>query len=192
MKKATGLALFIACLGILFGACSKSMSYADYVKRENNRIEDFRKERDIVVLRDYPSNGVFKSNEYYLDESGVYINVVDSGNGKRAQNNDIVNFRFSGASSLPISESDTVNLIDIYHQPLKITYGVTTTYSGTQSSIYAEYYYLSPGMVIPLKYVGEGAVVKLIIPFKNNMGSTVQNSYYATYYYDRLEYTAIY
>ncbi|MDL2214776.1 DUF4827 domain-containing protein [Dysgonomonas sp. OttesenSCG-928-M03] len=192
MKKITGLSLFIVCLCIIFGACNKSMSYADYVKRENNRIEDFRKERDIVILKDYPTNRAFKSNEFYLDESGVYINVVDSGNGKRAKNNDIVTFRFSGASSLPISDSDTINLVDIYHQPLRITYGVATTYTGAQSSIYAEYNFLSPGMAVPLKYVGEGAVVKLIIPFKNNMGSTPQNSYYATYYYDRVEYTAIY
>lgn len=190
MRKVAGLVLFIACTALFLGACSKSMSYADYVKRENNRIEDFRNERNIVVLRDYPSNGVFKSNEYYLDASGVYINVVDSGNGTRAQYRSKVYYRFSGLSSLPIADSDTTNLSDIYPDLLTFTYGITTTYTSSNTSD-PGYYYLSTGITVPLQYVGEGAVVKLIIPFKNNIGSAFQNSYYMTYYYDRVTYSTI-
>lgn len=186
MRKIANLLFAIISIGLIFGSCSKSLSYSDYVKKERNLIQDFKSEKDLVFLQDYPSDGVFKSNEYYLDPSGVYINVVDSGNGKRAKANAQVYFRFSGASTLPLAESDTVTS----PLPLSFYYGVTSTYTSTNSSSIG-YYYLSPGIVVPLQYVGENAIVRLIIPFVNSIGSTSQNAYYATYYFDEVKYTQI-
>jgi hypothetical protein len=191
MKKVASLIFFAVCIGFLMVACKHSMTYADYVERENDRINEFIKAQNITVLKEYPKNGVFKEKEFYLDSSGVYINVVDSGNGKRAVARDDVYFRFSGAVLLPVSESDTVNLSDYHSQPLNIIYGLTTTYTNSSTSYIVEYSYLSPGLVVPLQYVGEGAIVRLIVPFRNSIGSALQSSYYATYYFDKVEYTTI-
>lgn len=190
MKKIIGFTLLIVCIGLIFGSCSSGMSYSDYVKREKKRINNFKAEHDIVVLPDYPSDGVFKDNEYYLDPSGVYIHVIDSGNGTRAENGAQVYFRFTGASTLPLAESDTVNLSSLSPLPLQFSYGVTTTYTSLNTSDVG-YYYLSPSMATPLKYVGEGAVVSLIVPFKGTIGSSYQNSSYTTFFYDRVTYSTI-
>lgn len=194
MKKTYGIVCLIASICFLFGACSKSESYADKVKKEKKRISSFIKEHNIEVLNDYPANGVFKSNEFYLDPSGVYINVVDSGNGKRA-NADTraeVYFRFRDAMWLPTSESDTISLSDVSTQPLGFNYGVTATYTYYDySTNIIPYYYLSPGVTIPLQYVGENAIVKLIVPFRNSIGSAYQRDAYTTIYFDYLEYTRI-
>ncbi|MEN9919727.1 MAG: hypothetical protein RL662_2163 [Bacteroidota bacterium] len=192
MKKIVALIVFVAGISLFFGACSKSESYADKVKNERKLINGFIADHNIVVLDKYPANGVFKSNEFYLDASGVYIHVVDSGNGKRANtdNRADVYCRFRQTMTLPTATSDTVSSTDFaYPQYLQFKYGVQSTYKTTQST-YA-YSYLSPGITIPLRYVGEGAIVKLIVPFNTATGSTYQSTTYRTIYYGELEYTRI-
>jgi len=194
MKKTIGLICFIIGACVLFAACSKSESYADKVKKEKNRISSFLSEHNIEVLHEYPTNGVFKSNQYYLDESGVYINVVDSGNGNRADasKRSKVLYRFKETMTLPAAESDTVDLNTLSTQPLSFNYGVSSTYSNSDYTNYSLYYlYLSPGVTIPLQYVGENAIVRLIVPFRNSIGSAYQIASYSTVYYGQLEYTKI-
>lgn len=190
MRKITIIICLIAGICIFFGACSDSETYADKVNQEKKYIKDFLNEHNVEVLSEYPSNGVFKSNQFYLDASGVYINVVDSGNGKRASTYSNVYYRFTDAMWLPAEDSDTLSLVDISTQPLEFRYGDAVSYSYSSSYDY-RYYYLCPGAVVPLKYVGEGAVVKLLIPFKSTTGSAYQTSSYSTLYHSRLEYTKI-
>lgn len=181
-----GFCLFmIVC--IAFGACSKTETYADLVKKERKNIKRFISENNIVVLNTYPSDGVFAENEFFLDSTGVYINVIDSGNGKRANSNNRaeVSYRFWDTSILPVS--DTVTNNDVV-QPLNFTYGRASTYQ-TSSTSSLGYAYLSTGVTIPLKYVGEDAVVRIIVPF--SQGSTYQNLAYCAIYYGKLKYTRI-
>lgn len=196
--KLTGL--FVCVLAIL-ASCSKSDSYADKLERERKNIKRFINEHDIRVLDAYPASGVFNSNEYFLEPTtGVYINVIDSGNGKRADASKraIVNVRFWDAMSLPAGKSDTIS----YNpgggengiEPMQFKYGVEVTYTNSNGTSQhpldkAEYIFLSKGIVIPLKYVSEGAVVSLIVPF--NSGSTAQKSGSFALYYTRLKYTKI-
>jgi len=190
MRKIIGLFLFIGFIAVVFPACNKSVSYAERVETEKKRIKNFLAEQNIEVLSNYPSNGVFKSNQFYLDPSGVYINVVDSGNGKRATALGKVYYRFSEAMELPTAEADTVNLVDITPQPLEFQYGIEQTYT-SQNSNSPAYAFLCPGIVTPLKYVGENAVVRLLVPFKSGVGSIYQGGSFATIYYHRVKYTQI-
>lgn len=194
MRKITGLLCIIFSFCLIFSACSKGDSYAKRVKKERNAIKSFLNEHNIEVLKEYPASGVFKENQFFLDDNGIYINVVDSGNGKRANaaNRPYVYYRFSDTFFLPATESDTFNLIDLSDQPLQFIYGVPSTYTSTNTTAPAiAYRFLSAGVTIPLKYVGEKAVVKLIIPFKSSVGSTFQTTSYSTLYYGKLEYTYI-
>ncbi len=192
MKKAalrlTGLFVFIL---VIFASCDNSDSYADRLDRERKNIKKFISEHNIKVLDTYPTSGVFAANEYFREPTtGVYINVIDSGNGKRASDtrHDYVNVRFTDAMSLPANESDTISLSDIGVDPMVFMYGVQSSYVSSSSGT-AEYYYLSKGMAIPLKYVGEDAVVSLIVPF--NSGSTVQQSASYPIFFTKLHYTKI-
>lgn len=198
MKKALGLICLIVGLCIAFGACSNSDTYADKLKRERKNISRFINENNIVILKEYPKSGVFKENEFFVDPvSGVYINVVDSGNGKRAIQatsvetlNSQVTVRFNDAMTLPAADSDTVsnNLPGL--QPISFIYGQTTTYTAVSSSNTMDYIYLSSGIVAPLQYVGEKAKVRLIVPFAS--GSSYQAAAYLPMYYKELQYTHIY
>jgi len=191
MRKITASILFVTII-MLLAACSKGVSYAERVETEKKRIKQFLSEQNIEVLNSYPSNGVFKTNQYYLDETGVYINVVDSGNGKRAVAYDKVYYRFSETMQLPTSDNDTIKLWETNPglQPLEFVYKVTSSY--TETNPYATgptYAYLSEGVTVPLKYVGEDAIVNILVPFK--VGSAYQSSYYSTIYYKRLRYSTI-
>lgn len=190
MKKAALKVIgFIFCTLVLFAACSKSDTYADKLKNERKTIKRFINEHDIEVLYEYPKSGVFEKNQYFVDSSsGVYINVIDSGNGKRAQLRSNVYFRFWDAISFT-STPDTTSFDDIQSglQPLNFIYGVEESY--TSSSSYIASGFMSAGVTLPLKYVGENAIVSLIIPF--NSGSTYQRSGYYPVYFTKLKYTMI-
>ena len=200
-KTALRLTGLFVCILAIFASCSSSDSYADRLERERKNIKRFISEHDIRVLDTYPASGVFEANEYYHEPTtGVYINVIDSGNGKRADADKraIVNVRFWDAMSMPASESDTITFNpgggELGVEPMQFMYGVESTYTnsnGTSSNYldYMEYRFLSKGMVIPLKYVGEKAIVSLIVPF--NSGSTAQNSGRFPLYFTRLQYTKI-
>lgn len=193
MKKiVSGFCLLIG-LCIAFSACSKSETYADKVKKERKIINRFISENNIKLLYSYPKNHKFAENEFYVDISGVYINVVDSGNGKRANASNFaeVSYRFWDTKVLYTgSKADTLVVTNDVggQQPVTFEYGRETTYQSANSESYA-YSYLSPGVVAPLKYVGENAIVRLIVPF--TAGSTYQMQTYLPIYYGKVKYTKI-
>lgn len=189
MKKTAFAFFIIAGIILSLGACSKNESYADKVKNEKKLIRNFLDEHNIEVLKTYPIDGVFGKDQYFLDEtSGVYFNVVDSGNGKRAkkENKAEVYYRFQDTYPLSFSQVDTIN----YKSYIKFQYGIPETYLSANTSA-PEYWYLSPGVTVPLQYVGEKAVVRLLVPFRNSYGSTLQTNSTTTLYYGNLEYTKI-
>lgn len=198
MKKAAlRLTVFFVCILAVFASCNKSDSYADRLDRERKNIKRFINEHDIRVLNAYPASGVFAANEYFHEPTtGVYINVIDSGNGKRAnaERRSTVNVRFWDAMSLPASESDTVTFNLGGYDPIQFMYGVESTYTSSNGSSThpvdaAQYHFMSKGMAIPLKYVGENAIVSLIVPF--NSGSSAQKSGSFPIFFTRLKYTKI-
>ena len=191
MRKVLGLICFIIGLCVVFAACSSSETYADKLKNERKNISRFINEHNIVVLNQYPASGVFKENEYFRDPlTGVYINVIDSGNGNRASSSkrSEVNVRFWDAMTLPTADSDTISNNVAGLQPISFTYGIVATYSSNNTSS-LDYYYLSTGITAPLQYVGENARVRLIVPFAT--GSTYQLAAFKAMYYTQLQYTRI-
>lgn len=190
MKKGLGLVCFVIGLCIAFGACSSTETYADKLKNERKNIARFINENNFSVSSDYPASGVFAENEFFRDPAtGVYIHVIDSGNGVRANaaKRSVVNVRCNDALLLP---SDTVAGNNIAgFQPIQFTYGIAATYTGVNSANMHDYVLLSAGIVAPLKFVGENARVSLIVPFAQ--GSTYQGSSFQALYYPMLHYTRI-
>lgn len=189
-KKIVGSICFIIGICIAFASCKNGETYADKLKNERKNISRFINEKNIVVLSKYPASGVFKENEYFRDPlTGVYIHVIDSGNGKRADVNkrSEVSVRFLDGIFLP---SDTIagNQTANSAQPISFTYGITATYSNNNQNSY-DYFTLSPGITVPLQYVGEGARVNLIVPFAT--GSNYQMVAFKALYYNQLVYTRI-
>ena len=100
-KKKMKTKIFIAMLlgmSICLSSCDKDrISYPKMKKEQKKAIDQFISSQGIEVLHKYPANGVFGEKQFYLTDEGVYIHVVDSGNGHRAQfRKTEVLMRFSG------------------------------------------------------------------------------------------------
>lgn len=156
-----------------FASCNKSRTYAQRLGDERKAIELFIDKNDIKVLKEYPKDSIFKANEFYFDtSSGVYYNVVDSGNGRRILQGEEFYVRFKGLKYISSSDSSTYSNIHLM-QPEVLRYGNTSTYSAA-------------GWVAPLKNVGDRAKVKLIVPF--NLGLASDQQAYKTAYIEELKY----
>ena len=76
--------LMIMCVALVVVSCDKTKSYTEYLKAERKAIDRLIDNEGIRVLKNYPSDGVFKENEFVKLDNDVYLNVIDSGNGERA------------------------------------------------------------------------------------------------------------
>lgn len=176
MKKLIGGIVAILILAVLFPSCDDTESYADKLKKEKKNIENFLAENKIELIYEYPEEGKFEENQFFYDKStGIYIQVVDTGNGNRAKSSGTlteVNVRYGKTRILPDTTIYT-NIGAYGDQPLNFVYGMTNTYIDVSSSSNG-YYFKSPALVAPLKYVGEEGIVKILIPFS-------QGSYFQQY-----------
>ena len=118
MNKILGSSLMMTAV-LLITSCDKTQSYADMLKAEEKAIERLMDEEDIVVLKEYPADGVFKENEFYQMDNDVYINVIDSGNGNRiGTKRQNVNSRFV----VRFFKSDTLELDGFASSRLPVTF----------------------------------------------------------------------
>lgn len=178
---------------LLITSCDKTQSYADMLKAEEKSIERLMDEEDIVVLKEYPADGVFKENEFYQMDNDVYINVIDSGNGNRiGTKRQNVNSRFV----VRFFKSDTLELDGFSSSRLPVTFSYQkytedyyiwgydqndTNVDAVMSSFICE------GLASGLQHVGDSAVVKLIVPFKVGPTSFQQSG--EPLYFPKVRYT---
>ncbi len=179
MKKITLFLFSLITITILVSSCNDQKTAQELIQEEKKAIQRFVTKNGIKTLSSYPENGVFAANEYYRNPDGLYINVVDSGNGKRAvPYKDEICVRFDGVQWF---KSDTVSYSSYdtnKNYPYVFTYGNSYSY---------DQYYACAGWAIPLSYVGENAIINLIVP--SNLGSTYDQKSYRPVFYKRLQYT---
>lgn len=184
MKKGFSILMMIVAAVLVVSSCSESQrTYTEMLKDERKIIRKLIDSLDIKLLDRYPENGVFADNEFFELPSGVYINVIDSGNGNRAVPGQIILSRFefdhySGRSGSIYRSSDG---FDQYYYPLTFSYGASTAYDDDDLA-----YYYGQGLVEPLNIVGDSSYVKLIIPFK--AGGRAQQQGGDPVYYKKLRY----
>lgn len=189
MKKGFYILMMIGVV-ILISSCGKSQrTYTEMLKDERKAINRLIDREGIVVLDEYPENGVFGENEFVKLESGLYLNVVDSGKTKATLGSTKIFCRFI-VEHIDVL-NDTTYVYDGFANatyPLLFTLGV-----GTDSDSYYKAqpfsYYYSSGLQEPLvnkQYVGDSAIVKLIVPFK--IGGEAQNTGGDPIYIKKLRY----
>ncbi|WP_085535820.1 DUF4827 family protein [Massilibacteroides vaginae] len=185
MKKGFSILMMIVAAVIVVSSCSESQrTYTEMLKDERKIIKKLIDSLDIKLLDDYPENGVFAENEFFQLPSGLYINVIDSGNGNRAVANQIISCRFefdyfNGKSGT----SETVNGFDNEYHPLEFKFGYSSVLEGSKS-VFSGFY--GQGIVEPLSFVGDSSYVKLIVPFK--VGGQSQQTGGDPIYYKKLRY----
>lgn len=165
MKKA--IYLFAACL-LLMSCKDEKGTYSELVEQERVKLEEFTKSKGYKVLNEFPEDHVFAPNEFVLLKNGIYIHVKDYGKG----NTPAVGTKIqSKAKGYYINEpSKPFNGFEPAKNEQEISWPLTFK-SGDK--FFKETYLLSEGYLAPLEFVGDSAVVSLIIPF--DKGSYYQN-----------------
>lgn len=186
MKKTHYIIFCLLGLALVSTSCNKSKTYADILKDETRAIEKFILENKLVVLDEFPTSLVFKTNEFYRDPAtGVYFNIIEPGDtASKVKEGEEVYVRFIGLRYFT-SSNDTTEYSNL--DPIRSPFPESLTYRGPVTvmnrSLYSS---TTPGWAVPLTYVGHAGRVKMLIPF--NMGSQSDQQSYSTTYYDNVQY----
>ncbi|MDR2385434.1 MAG: DUF4827 domain-containing protein [Tannerella sp.] len=195
------LVSYVICALITLSCKEEMKSYEELKRDEKKIVNRILSEKKIEVLKDYPASGVFTEDQFVELKSGIYLNVIDSGNGNRAvYNSTTVLVRASGG----FYYRDTIISFDTFvnsQYPMEFKYGLAANVRQEHSQINDIYYSLfGLAMQEALSYVGDSAVVKMIVPGYSEIqdvyqssraGSWLQTSNtneYIPIYYDRIKY----
>ena len=174
--------IVIILSGFLFltVSCSDTMTYADYLKREEKAIDLFIKSNNLTILSDFPADSTFEVNEFYKDPAtGVYFHIIAYGDtNQKLQWKEEVYVRFSGLHYFNTDDTTRYSNSNSLYPEVIVFIGPVN--SSTKSN------YATPGWVVPLSYVGHNGSVKMIVPF--NMGSSYDQSQYEPTYYEMVQY----
>lgn len=182
MKKLFSSVFIFISLIFVLSACGGE-SYADKLKKETKAIDRFIDAKGIKVVHKYPTS--FENNIYYRDpDTGVYIHVANPGNDdKPIKGQTDVYIRYKKIQNLLTNDTVPSNYTGQY---LQFRYGVSSTYTSSNTN-QAAYYYLSSACVSPLDHdLGNNAIVNLIVP--SSAGSTSQQNSVTPYFYEGLVY----
>ncbi|KAA6328246.1 hypothetical protein EZS27_022837 [termite gut metagenome] len=202
MKKPILLLFASLFAGILFDACDNTKTYAEMLEDEKNAIQAFVRENKIRTIsqEDFEKDTITHvaiKNEYVIFPNGVYMQIVDRGSGRPAENRDKILVRFIEYDIMGKDTTLVSNVLNPYEEynlyPDAFYYTKTSTISYGQfisndpagiGFNMVSYYGTSvpAGWLLPLQYVKDGAHVKLIVPSK--MGHTVAQEYVTPYFYD--------
>ncbi|MDH6534893.1 DUF4827 family protein [Parabacteroides sp. 52] len=183
--------LMMVCAGLIVVSCSsKTKSYTDMLNAEKKAISRLFAAEGFEEIKKYPADGVFGENQFVKLDNGVYLNVVDSGNGTRAE---LGKTRVYSRFSVRYFMSDTFTISNIGENsggtgPLVFQYGIGVEPQPSPSSFQSELerYFFSEGFQSALEYVGDQAIVKLIVPFK--VGSQDLMSAGEPLFYEKVQY----
>ncbi|GHT62439.1 hypothetical protein FACS189451_06800 [Bacteroidia bacterium] len=189
-KTLISIIMSIVSLTYLLTACDSNKSLQQKLQEEKRAIDRYISRNGLVILNEYPKDGVFKEKEFFKTNDGLYIHVVDSGGRKVQPLRDEVTVRFEYRHDILESDTSIVYWDKsglVY--PYSFKYGLSQSYKVSGSLV-------CTGWVIPLQYVGEYGVLDLIIP--SSLGS-YEDSYIDSYaivvnpvFYKGLTYTKFY
>jgi len=194
-KKISGIILLIVTFCFSF-SCKEGENLQELIKEETRAISRYIDFNDINILYEdkgeYPK-GKWPENTYFKTTDGLFFQVVDSGNGKKAQILDVISVRYDYMQFIKdVAQGDTTKYnFPIYSnymsypppvgQPFNFTYGISLTYNQVNSPV-------CQAWVIPLTYVGEGAILNVIVP--SLLGSAVDLRSITPIFYKNLRYTS--
>ena len=192
MKKGFYFVL-ILCAACLMGSCSKTRSYTDMLKDEEKAIDRLIDSLGIEVLKDFPDDSIFAENQFVKMDNGVYMNIIDRGEGRATLYSTRIMYRCNAYyflnyfqlcinSTYGPNSNGTVPYPANGAQTVPFIYGEGTTNNQADP----KYIYVSEGIQTPLQYVGHRGRVKLIVPF--DKGNYYDQGEGYPVYYEVLEY----
>ncbi len=174
-------ALFFSLCALV--ACNDSKTYIELREEEDNAIEkyltsDGRWVADIPADRNFLTAENNENPPYYKLPDDVYMQILSIGYLDSTKQffvaDDKVYFRYTRMSLTDwadgiVSTSGNMNDASGSSDQYYFTY---TTQEGSNYSMYFEY---GLGIEYPLKYVGNGALLRLVVPSKMGFSSEISN-----------------
>lgn len=187
IKKRIDLLVLFCCLIFLFGSCeAEKTTYQDVRDKEQAIIDKFIDEKGLVVLKEYPKDSIFGKNEYVLLDNGVYLHVIDPGDGECPAEGTKIQ---SVAKGLFLGrEEDEVSFNGFQAEDEWAKWPLRFKYSETPQAYYDENF-LCEGYASVMEYVGDNSSVSMIVPFTH--GSIYQLSSYLPIYYEVVDFTFV-
>lgn len=172
------IAAVVACVSVQ--SCSDKKSYAELLEDENKAVNVFLSDQRVIAS--VPADNKFETGEnapyYQLDNEGnLYMQVLQVGDGKMAEDNQVVYFRFkrtslknynNGSETEWEGNSDNIEAGDQ-------SFRFNNTY--LESS-----YKWGTGIQTPLEYLPLNSHVRLVV--KSQLGLTDEISYVVPFLYD--------
>ncbi|NDV56570.1 DUF4827 domain-containing protein [Bacteroides sp. 519] len=203
MKKLSLLFLIVlafGAFGTMFQACDNSKTYAEMLEDERKAVNAFVKKHNIKTIskEEFEKDTITGENEYVQFSNGLYLNIVDRGNGDTIKTRDEIIVRmveYNVMAEIDTEVGDTLSNLDIdvltdsffYNPTASSTLFVYDSYNGYFPYVYSSL--LSQGTLdVPngiiniLPYIKDGAHVKIIVPSK--LGHSYAMQYVYPYYYD--------
>lgn len=194
MRKITCL-IAVVCALVTITSCHDQETYADQKKRERTAIKAFVQEQNIKVIteeefkRDTITD-VSKREFVLFDNTGIYMQIVRRGCGKKIKSGETVNVlcRFNEYNLL--TDSIILSNNNLYYSSLPdkmIVTNVLGTFNASFTSGVMMQQYSSSvpaGWLVPLSYVNVGrmakegdelAKVKLIVPHSQGSSAALAN-----------------
>ena len=203
MKKFRILLMMVLGLGLAFQSCNDGKTYAEMKDEEREAIKRFIELNEIKVIDEdqfaaQDSTTNVAANEYVLfEESGVYMQVVQRGNGELLENgrHEIL-ARYVEERIVLDGSVDTLSLntiANLYAHPdefilTKQDNSLSASFS-TNGAMYAAHSsaYVPTGWLLPLNYLKVGreisgrSKIKLILPHSQGT-STASGTVFPCYY----------
>lgn len=202
MRKTILTLIAVIVTAVLAGACNKYETYGDKKDKERAAISSFIADSGIVVIDEklfeeqgYTTSATKDNNQFvYLNNNGVYMQIVRKGCGKPLQDGERTDLLVRFAEMSLFDTTGVYNDIKPYTvDVMNITRaGSTYTASFTEGIMKTTYGESVPaGWLVPFRYINVGrprsaddevSKVRLIVP--HTQGHSIASSYVYPYYYE--------
>ena len=180
MKKLGFLLLLFVSFGFVLQSCDDTETYAEKKEKERRWIKNYIEKNNINVISesDFKVDTItdVSNNEYvYFDDSGVYMQIVERGEGETGDTLSTTNIYDPSAYDVMMCSKSSGSF----------------TASFTQGNMYSNYGQSVPtGWLVPLNYIKLKAQlpneylpkVRLIVP--HSAGHSTASSYVTPYFYE--------
>lgn len=195
MKKITGFLCLLLCIASAMTSCNKGKTYGEMVEEEKDMIRQLIKDSSFVIIDKMPEDSIFAENEIMEFSDGLYMCILDKGNGRKFQNGDYITVRYTelnmktGVKISNMSSSNQGTNPDVFRYSTNsnnsVQQGVLINENSNEYPLLTSVYNtrgVPAGWLIPLQYVGENGHVKIIVPHK--LGHSDASYYVYPCYYE--------